>query len=158
MLKTVNLPYDGYKCKTKGTNPNASLSNDKSDNLRNHIQWPYPIFDILNLVTVESASSNKLETNQQQTVWKVVGNITRHNATLNALQFMKGPTADASGGPYAAAKHHFRVVTGIAPPFVHLSTKLDNGTCLTGVACLRVSAILLAFFFCHHKYNNPAKN
>lgn len=40
----------------------------------------------------------------------------------------------------------YRIVTGIAPPFVQHSTKLINGTCLTGVPCLKVS---LTFFFLH---------
>ncbi|XP_053206425.1 uncharacterized protein LOC128390693 isoform X2 [Panonychus citri] len=109
---------------------NINSINNNYYNQRSSI-WPYPIFDILNLIDSDSEPGEK--------EWKVVGNITRANSTLNAIRYINGPSSDLTAGPTEPTKHNFRIVTGIAPPFVHLSTKLDNGTCLTGVACLRVN-------------------
>ena len=91
--------------------------------------WHYPIFDVLNLVPSDSDSNSK--------VWLTVGNITRYNSSLSTIQFIEEGKTNTLAGP-SFSKHRFRVVTGLAPPFVHLSTRLANETCLTGVACLKV--------------------
>ena len=162
----ADFPSDRFMCKTrrpsaKGLNKSNSSTNFvppiyssrsdsnhftasstyPSDQMRRTIEWPYPIFDILNLVDSDDRSSPFADIfKQPQKIWKVVGNITRNDASLNSITYMRGPMADLTAGPYTESKHNFRVVTGIAPPFVHLSTKLDNGTCLTGTVCLEVSS------------------
>lgn len=111
------------------------------------VDWPFPIFDILNLIPRVASPSN-VHTKE----WKAVGNITRQNQTLNAIKYIGGPFSNADNlGPDSvgngATKHHFRVVTGMAPPFVQASTKLENSTCLTGNACLRVNnAVALSLY------------
>lgn len=90
--------------------------------------WPQPIFDLLNLVP-STDRIGKLE-------WKVVGNITKGDGPIiNTIRLPSTPTTSSGGHE---SKHRFRVVTGIAPPFVQESTRLDNGSCLMGVHCLRV--------------------
>lgn len=98
--------------------------------------WPRPIFDLFNLVP-SVKNGRKLE-------WKMVGNITQQDgAIINTIQLSASTIHSPSS---AGSKHRFRVVTGIAPPFVQESTRLENGTCLTGVPCLRVR-ILYFFYF-----------
>jgi hypothetical protein len=90
--------------------------------------WSSPTFDILNLVPAVTDSHTK--------EWKVVGNITKDNATINSIRYI-GDTSNEFHA-FSSGKHRFRVVTNIAPPFVIESTKLDNNTCLTGDFCLKV--------------------
>ncbi|XP_054162601.1 glutamate receptor ionotropic, NMDA 3A-like [Oppia nitens] len=87
--------------------------------------WSSPVFDILNLVPADTYVKDK--------EWKVIGNITKDNATINTIRYI-GHTSDV----FATGKHRFRIATNIAPPFVIGSTKLDNNSCLTGDFCLKV--------------------
>lgn len=97
--------------------------------------WPRPIFDLFNLVP-SVKNPRKLE-------WKVVGNVTRQDgAVINTIQLSPSTIHSPSSG---GSKHRFRVVTGIAPPFVQESTRLENGSCLTGVPCLRVRLLHVYF-------------
>ena len=97
--------------------------------------WPRPIFDLLNLVP----STNKVG----KLEWKVVGNITEEDGPI--INTIRLPSTPSTSGGGHETKHRFRVVTGIAPPFVQESTRLDNGSCLMGVPCLRVNRNLFAF-------------
>lgn len=90
--------------------------------------WPSPTFDILNLVPAAIGSNVK--------EWKVVGNITKDNATINSVRYIGDSSKEFHA--FSTGKHRFRVATNIAPPFVIESTKLDNNTCLTGDFCLKV--------------------
>lgn len=95
--------------------------------------WPRPIFDLLNLVP-----SNK-EVGKME--WRVVGNITMEDGPIiNTIQLPSTSSSSLSSksGQSQGSKHRFRVVTGNAPPFVQESTRLQNGSCLAGVHCLRV--------------------
>jgi len=65
----------------------------------------------------------------------VVGNVTRYNATLDAIRFISRPSDDRSINP---SKHHFRVATAMAAPFVQEASKFENETCLIGTPCLKV--------------------
>ena len=96
--------------------------------------WPRPIFDLLNLVP-STKEMGKLE-------WKIVGNITQDDGPI--INTIRLPSTPSTSGGGHESKHRFRVVTGIAPPFVQESTRLDNGSCLMGVPCLRVTL----FTFC----------
>ena len=40
--------------------------------------------------------------------WKVIGNITNENSTLNSITFISGNSGDRIVGPGASSKHNFR--------------------------------------------------
>ena len=140
--RKCTVSYGGYDSSSGGNRATGAINNEpptattSSGLSSSDVSWPFPVFDILNLIPSQSDPSTK--------EWKVVGNITRYNQTINAIKYMGGKNTASSqhqfgiSGGSTEAKHHFRVVTGMAPPFVQASTKLDNGTCLTGFACLRV--------------------
>lgn len=111
----------------------TKLPQEGQNNIKNKDEiiemWPRPVFDLFNLVP-SIKGTGKLE-------WKIVGNITQDDGPIiNTIQLPS--TSSTSGGGHES-KHRFRVVTGIAPPFVQESTRLVNGSCLTGVPCLRVT-------------------
>lgn len=140
MLTPISLPKADYS-RCRSTNHNRREPQQRSRHLLyspEEIIWPPPIFDILNLVSNPSNSHGKQ--------WKIVGNITKHNVTLNTLRYIGGPSSEYVS--LVAGKHRFRVVTAIAPPFVRLATKLDNNTCLTGVFCLQVIVLARISVFC----------
>lgn len=118
-------------------------------------RWIVPEFEILNLVPKRN--------NQTRSEWRMVGNVTGEQATVNTILYIgadqvpdyivydgqdNGPSRPDNTGPDSdsrplmymtnSGKHRFRVVTNIAPPFVIESTKLNNNTCLTGEICLKV--------------------
>ena len=91
--------------------------------------WPDPIFDILNLVPNPSSKrpfNESLRYNTQYLPnllpkialksgllqpdfhWKVVGNITNENSTINSITFITGSSGDRVVGPGASSKHNFR--------------------------------------------------
>lgn len=136
-----SLKYHHSKCKLfnnqQRNNNNNNYDNNNNNNDVLYINdkpiWPLPVFDILNLVPATSGTYSKY--------WKIVGNITNDNITINTLRYIGGTYNEhfaISGG-----KHRFRIVTNIAPPFVQLSTKLDNYTCLSGELCLEVQQLYL---------------
>lgn len=116
--------------------------NRNKNNIINNVTWPRPIFDLLNLVP-STTEVGKME-------WKIVGNVTIEDGPIiNTIQLPFTSSSSSSGegdGGKESAKHRFRVVTGIAPPFVQESTRLQNGSCLMGVHCLRVRTLFT--FFC----------
>ncbi|RWS08463.1 glutamate receptor ionotropic: NMDA 3A-like protein, partial [Dinothrombium tinctorium] len=120
------MKFNNEKCNTDNEEELSELHAD----VHKHSLWPSPVFNLLNLVPVNGGLHKE---------WKFIGNISRVNSSLNAIRFISGPTGDRTVGPRVPAKHHFRVVSGIAPPFVQHSTKLENGTCLTGNPCLKVN-------------------
>lgn len=128
-LKKLLLPiqtsrYDHHKCKPQTTT--ADIHHNINLIHKNYI-WPFPVFDVLNLVPSVTNIYNK--------EWKVVGNVTRHNATLDAIRFIARPSSEKSQHP---SKHNFRVATAFAPPFVQESQKFENESCLYGTPCLKV--------------------
>lgn len=91
--------------------------------------WPDPVFDILNLVpnpNLKRPFNETLRYNAQflpnllpkialksgllqpPAVWKVIGNITNENSTINAITFITGSSGDRMVGPGASSKHNFR--------------------------------------------------
>lgn len=118
-----SLRYEHHKCKT----PTVPGQHQLNMIHKNYV-WPFPVFDILNLVPSLSALYGK--------EWKVVGNVTKHNATLDAIRFISRPSSERNYNP---AKHHFRVATAMAAPFVQESSKFENESCLMGTPCLKVS-------------------
>ena len=91
--------------------------------------WPDPIFDILNLVPNPSSKrpfNESLRYNAQYLPnllpkialksgllqpdhhWKVIGNITNENSTINAITFITGSSGDRMVGTGASSKHNFR--------------------------------------------------
>ncbi|RWS26698.1 glutamate receptor ionotropic: NMDA 3A-like protein, partial [Leptotrombidium deliense] len=123
------------------TDHEEQLFSGMSEEMHKHLMWPPPVFNLLNLVPVNGGLTKD---------WKFIGNISKINSSLNSVRFINGPTGDRTVGPEGPAKHNFRVVSGIAPPFVQHSTKLENGTCLSGKPCLKVNtsqpAELVAIF------------
>ncbi|XP_067136864.1 glutamate receptor ionotropic, NMDA 3A-like isoform X2 [Centruroides vittatus] len=87
--------------------------------------WPEAVIDILNLISGPRG----------QNQWKTVGNITGSKFEMNTVVWL----GETRTGPRPTGRQRFRVVTAYAPPFVKPSTKITNGTCLTGVKCLQVS-------------------
>ena len=126
-----------YYCKSK-----RRKIQQKSDvvEMREEPLWPAPTFDVLNLIP----SVNELNDKQ----WKVIGNISQENATINTIRYI-GDTSDV----FTSGKHRFRIATNIAPPFVIESTKLNNNTCLTGDFCLKVG--LISDYLCYCCYCFP---
>lgn len=122
-IQTVR--YDHLKCKIN----NLQANQHQLNMVGKQYVWPFPVFDILNLVPSL--------TNMYGKEWKVVGNITRFNATLDAIRFINKP-ATADRGHGHPAKHTFRIATSISPPFVQESGKFENETCLVGTPCLKV--------------------
>ncbi|CAG2162867.1 unnamed protein product [Oppiella nova] len=108
--------------------PRKHMNNEDNSDLlgvnEEHL-WSAPTFDILNLVPVLTGHSAQ--------EWRVIGNITKDNATINTIRYI-GHTSDV----LTSGKHRFRIATNIAPPFVIESSKLDNNTCLTGDFCLQI--------------------
>lgn len=91
--------------------------------------WPDPIFDILNLVPNPNSKrsfNESLRYNAQylpnllpkialksgllqpDAAWKVIGNITNENSTINAITFITGTSGDRVVGSGASSKHNFR--------------------------------------------------
>lgn len=103
---------------------------EKSDLIDNLEKlWPEPIFDILNLVPNPNSKrpfNESLRYNAQylpnllpkialksgllqpDNHWKVIGNITSENSTLNSITFITGSAGDRVIGPGASSKHNFR--------------------------------------------------
>ncbi|XP_064476798.1 glutamate receptor ionotropic, NMDA 3B-like [Ornithodoros turicata] len=86
--------------------------------------WFPVVFDILNLAG---------GTNPR---WRRVGNVTGGGKAV--LDDVEWPGGDETGPQRGCGRQRFRVVTAYAPPFVMPSTRIDNGSCLTGVPCLQV--------------------
>lgn len=125
--------YEHHKCKQQQPTQQHTINV-----IHKNYVWPFPVFDILNLVPSLSALYGK--------EWKVVGNVTRYNATLDAIRFISRPSTERSFNP---SKHHFRVATAMAAPFIQESSKFENESCLIGSPCLKVFSLLLA-----HLYNS----
>ena len=123
LLPIQSIRYDHHKCKT----PVTTATQHNLNTMHKNYIWPFPTFDILNLVP----SVNNIYTKE----WKVVGNVTRYNATLDAIRFINRPSSEKTNHP---SKHNFRVATAIAPPFVMESGKFENESCLLGTPCLKV--------------------
>lgn len=117
------LRYDHHKCKSPA-NPTAQHALNM---IHKNYVWPFPVFDILNLVTSQ--------VNLYSKEWKVVGNVTRYNATLDAIRFIARPSSERSMNP---SRHNFRVATVLAPPFIQETVKFENESCLIGRPCLHV--------------------
>jgi hypothetical protein len=124
LLPIQSIRFDHHKCKLP-TVPSAQHTINMMN--KNYI-WPFPVFDIMNLVPSLSHVYGK--------EWKLVGNVTRYNATLDAIRFIARPADERNMNP---AKHNFRVATAFAPPFVEESGKFENESCLMGTPCLKVS-------------------
>lgn len=118
-----SLRYDHHKCKT----PQNPATQHTLNTIHKNYVWPFPVFEIMNLVPSL--------TNIYGKEWKAVGNVTRYNATLDAIRFIARPSSERSMSP---AKHNFRVATALAPPFVQESVKFENESCLIGNPCLKV--------------------
>ena len=94
------------------------------------MQLPAYFVQILDLV--DSLHGNKGKR------WTVVGNISS-SSQRNASQFSEKMLGhDFVDKTTSSSRQRFRVVTSRSPPFVQESTRMVNGTCLTGVKCLRV--------------------
>lgn len=126
LLPIQSIRYDHHKCKI----PQVPITQHAINLMSKNYVWPFPVFDILNLVPSLSHPFGK--------EWKAVGNVTRINATLDAIRFIARPAEEKSFSP---AKHNFRVATAFAPPFVEESGKFENESCLMGTPCLKVGLL-----------------
>lgn len=105
---------------------------DEKDDLVANLEqlWPAPIFDIMNLVRNPNSKrpffnetlrysaqylpsllpkiALKSGLLQTENHWKVIGNITDQNSTLNSITFITGDSGDRAIGPGASSKHNFR--------------------------------------------------
>lgn len=152
MVDGSNQRLDSSRIRKKGGRMGSELKNESSPSRKkggselkkneSSPSWPRPIFDLFNLVpSVE---------NPRMLQWKMVGNITQQDgAIINTIQLSPSTIHSPSSG---GSKHRFRVVTGIAPPFVQESTRLENGSCLTGVPCLRVRILYVYFLLGFHSF------
>lgn len=132
------------KRKQRLTHPDTTYDSSGGD------RWGPIVFDVVNLVPRTTKRSTRLEkersrhppaTSQQldplsgkRLYWKAVGNVTRHAAHLDSVLWL----GQSKLGPPPARRPRFRVVTGYAPPFVFPTTRVENGSCLTGLTCLQV--------------------
>lgn len=58
-----------------------------------------------NILPKIALKSGLIQTDNQ---WKVIGNITNQNSTLNSITFIAGNSGDRAIGPGASSKHNFR--------------------------------------------------
>lgn len=96
-------------------------------------RWPAYFVQILDLV--DSMHGNESHGKS----WTPVANISSRDGLSNASQLGHKMRAHEDRRGSSRARQRFRVVTSTSPPFVQASTRMLNGTCLTGVTCLRVS-------------------
>lgn len=69
--------------------------------------------------------------------WMRIGNVSAGHIYPSSI-----PWSDAGRMPIQFAMPRYRVVTAQAPPFVLPATKMENGSCLTGMPCLQVRSYL----------------
>ncbi|KAG4073833.1 hypothetical protein HA402_014038 [Bradysia odoriphaga] len=108
-------------------------------------------FDLLNLVPDNNRKSLKSFYNQQQfdgmppptpinefpTKWRRVGTVSGHHVHLDTIVWPGGDIVVS--GLSARARSVFRVVTALSPPFVMESELDEDGLCLRGLPCHRLS-------------------
>jgi hypothetical protein len=108
--------------------PDVERSAGSVSNKTNQMKWPAYFVQILDLV--DSLHDNKGKR------WTLVGNISSNQQ--NASRFSQKMLGHDFVDKATTTRQRFRVVTSTSPPFVQESTRMMNGTCLTGVRCLRV--------------------
>lgn len=70
--------FDARKCSVS----DVITQTHETSKFSGHFEWPYPVFDVLNLVPV----NGEIDEASVDLVWKAVGNITRYNQTINAIR------------------------------------------------------------------------
>lgn len=102
-------------------------------------------FEVLNLVPMSFKSHERFNLNvmhqySSKTVarkWRRVGLISGRDVRLDTIVWPGGDIVVS--GVTSQARSVFRIVTGLAPPFVMESSMGEGGTCLRGLACHRIT-------------------
>ena len=104
-------------------------------------------FELLNLVPINKKTSSALppmgsgDDDEQHksglTKWRRVGQISGSTVHLDTIVWPGGDIVVS--GLSARARSVFRVVTALAPPFVMVSELDEDGLCLRGLPCHRLS-------------------
>ena len=121
LLVTRNIRQTFSSNAKHHTNGSANIRDQKND-------WPAYVVEILEV-------TNDGNNNVNDKRWTHITDIRSDDVFNSTFLRPKRRLQHAS----SVKVQRFRVVTATSPPFVQEATLMMNGTCLTGIKCLRVS-------------------